>query len=92
MPNITLSVPKELYERMKKHREIRWSEVVRRAIVEYLERLEGGGLEASSKELLGMVKGLEERIKKTPLEKYEAFFEDARSAEWKRLESSTTQT
>lgn len=44
MPNITLSVPEELHKKMKKHSDIRWSEVVRRTIaqrVEDLERVEG---------------------------------------------------
>jgi hypothetical protein len=33
MPNITLSVPEDLHELMKRHREIRWSEIARRAIL-----------------------------------------------------------
>ncbi len=41
MANMTLSVPDAIRERMKKHPEIKWSEVVRRAILEYLDRLTG---------------------------------------------------
>ncbi|MDI6917655.1 MAG: hypothetical protein QMC80_07660 [Thermoplasmatales archaeon] len=33
MVNITLSVPKEVHKEMKKHPEIRWSEVARQAII-----------------------------------------------------------
>jgi hypothetical protein len=33
MVNITLSVPKEVHNEMKKHPEIRWSEVARQAII-----------------------------------------------------------
>ncbi len=40
MPNITLSLPPDLYRRMKKHPEIKWSEVVRKAIAEYLAKIE----------------------------------------------------
>lgn len=40
MPNVTLSVPAELHRTMRKHREIRWSEVARRALQEYAETLE----------------------------------------------------
>ena len=40
MPNLTLSIPEELHERMKKHSEIRWSEVVRKSISEKIEDLE----------------------------------------------------
>jgi len=43
MGNITLALPDDLHERMKKHSEIRWSEVVRKSIhnkVELLEAME----------------------------------------------------
>lgn len=33
MVNITLSMPKEVHKEMKKHPEIRWSEVARQAII-----------------------------------------------------------
>jgi len=40
MPNVTLSIPEALHEKMKKHSEIRWSEVVRKSISEKIEDLE----------------------------------------------------
>ncbi len=40
MPNVTLSIPEELHEKMKKHSEMRWSEVVRKSISEKIEDLE----------------------------------------------------
>ena len=40
MPNVTLSIPEGLHERMKKHSEIRWSEVVRKSITEKIDDLE----------------------------------------------------
>ncbi|MBI4020341.1 MAG: hypothetical protein HY367_03330 [Candidatus Aenigmarchaeota archaeon] len=40
MPNLTLSIPVELHRKMKKHSEIRWSEVVRKTIAERIEDLE----------------------------------------------------
>lgn len=40
MVNITLSIPEDLHKKMKKHSEIRWSEVVRSAIKERMEDLE----------------------------------------------------
>ena len=40
MPNVTLSIPEGLHEKMKKHSEIRWSEVVRKSISEKIEDLE----------------------------------------------------
>jgi len=38
--NITLAIPDELHEKMRRHSEIRWSEVVRRTISEKIEDLE----------------------------------------------------
>jgi hypothetical protein len=40
MANVTLAVPEELHRVMKRHPEIKWSEVARQAIREYAERLE----------------------------------------------------
>ncbi len=40
MPNITLSIPEDLHKKMKKHAEIRWSELVRRTISDKVETLE----------------------------------------------------
>ena len=37
---------------MKKHREINWSEVVKRSIEEYLGRIEGSIVEESSESIL----------------------------------------
>jgi predicted CopG family antitoxin len=40
MVNMTLSIPKELHEKMKKMSDIRWSEVARRAIEQRINDLE----------------------------------------------------
>ena len=40
MANITLSLPEELYQKLKNHPEIRWSEIARKAIQQYLDELE----------------------------------------------------
>ncbi len=39
MPNITLSLPEDIYVIVKKHKEIRWSEIARRAIEDYAKKL-----------------------------------------------------
>ena len=39
MPNMTLSLPDEIYKIVKSHREIRWSEVARAAIADYAKKL-----------------------------------------------------
>jgi len=40
MPNMTLSIPEEIHEAMKKHKEIRWSEIARNSIVNHVKKLE----------------------------------------------------
>ena len=40
MTNITLMLPDDLHKKMKKHSEIRWSEVVRQAIQKKIDDLE----------------------------------------------------
>ncbi len=52
MTNITLSIPDEVYVMMKMHKEIRWSEVVRKAITEYIGKLEEKGFEITTEDLL----------------------------------------
>ena len=42
MTNMTLAVPDELYVIMKKHREIKWSEVARQALWDKAKKLEIG--------------------------------------------------
>ena len=39
MPNITISVSEELYKIIKEHKQIRWSEVAKRAMLEYAKKL-----------------------------------------------------
>ena len=40
LTNMTLSIPNDIYQKLKKHPEIKWSEIARRAIIEYLHNLE----------------------------------------------------
>ncbi len=39
MPNLTLSLPEDVYRVIKTHKEIRWSEIARRSITDYAARL-----------------------------------------------------
>ena len=84
-----MSIPEDVYRRMKKYREVRWSEVVRKAIVEYLRRLEEGGFELTTKELLDELgEDFKESLKKLSFEDSLRGYERMREAEWRR--SSTT--
>ncbi|MCK4757073.1 MAG: hypothetical protein KAS67_01335 [Thermoplasmata archaeon] len=40
MVNMTLAIPEDLHEVMKRHTEIKWSEVARKAMWEYAKKLE----------------------------------------------------
>ena len=89
MPNITLSVPPEIYKKMKEHPEIKWSEVARRAIAEYLAKIEAE--ELSSEELLSLLgEEFRKELEETPVEKYEEALKETRDAEWKRLSTTPT--
>ncbi len=40
MVNITLAIPEDLKEKLQKHKEVNWSAITRRALEEYLKRIE----------------------------------------------------
>ncbi len=83
MPNMTTSVPKELFERMRKHREIKWSEVLRRAITDYLRRLEGAGVIDIS-ELRKIVAETRIDLDEIPLQRAIEHYRKMGELEWKR--------
>lgn len=69
MTNITLAVEDDLHERMKKHSEIRWSEVVRKSIQQKVEMLEAMDKIASKSKLTK--KDIDEISRKIKREAYE---------------------
>ncbi len=86
MTNITLSIPDEVHVKMKIHKEIRWSEVVRRAITEYMERLEEKGSEITTKELLEELgDDFRKSLNELSFEKAAKGYKKMRDAEWKRV-------
>ena len=90
MANITLAIPNDIYIKMKKYKEIRWSEVVRRAIVEYIKKLEEGGFELTTRELLEELgEDFRKSLNELSFEKAVEGYEKMRDAEWRR--TSTTQ-
>lgn len=40
MAHLTVGLPEDLYERIKKHREIKWAAVAREAMIKYLGMIE----------------------------------------------------
>jgi len=80
---MTISIPDELYKRMKTHPEIRWSEIVRKAIAEYLEKLMPEE-KVEAHDLLGVIRETGIDIDSIPLEKAAEHYEKMREREWKR--------
>jgi len=91
MVNITVSIPENLYEKMKRYSEVKWSEVVRRALMEYVGRLEivERGV-VSSDDLATMLKESGLDVGSISFEKAVRSYEKARELEWKRLSSTQT--
>ena len=40
MPNMTLSIPEELHRKMKRHTELKWSDIARQAFEKKLDEVE----------------------------------------------------
>ena len=83
MANITLSIPDDIRERMRKYPEIKWSEIVRRAILEYLDELTGSETLDSSY-YANLAKRTGVRLEDIPLDKAEKHYKKMRDLEWKR--------
>lgn len=39
MPNVTVSIPEDLKEEMRRHEEVNWSAVIRKAVQDHLRKL-----------------------------------------------------
>ena len=86
MTNITLSLPDEVHTKMKMHKEIRWSEVVRKAITEYIGKLEEKGFEMTTKDLLEELgDDFRKSLSELSFEKAAKEYKKMRDAEWKRV-------
>jgi len=85
MVNVTVSIPESLYRKMKKFSEVKWSEVVRKALADYIMRLEvmERGV-VSSDELAEMLKASKLDVSSISLDKAVEYYERARELEWKR--------
>ncbi len=88
--NITLSVPLEMYEQMKEHPDVKWSEVAREGIRNRLVT-EGGVI--SGKELIRRmppdVRAAFERISKLPASDWKEHYRKIRERGKERLKSLT---
>ena len=86
MTNLTISIPEALSKRMKKHSEVKWSEVVRKALRDYVDRLEV--IESGVISAEALAEKLKERCIDTStidLDKAIEYYEKGRKLERKRL-------
>ena len=77
----------DLCKKMKRHSEVKWSEVVRKALADYVSKMEivEGGTVPSEK-LLSMLKDANLDTEEISFEKAVENYEKGRELEWKRLE------
>ena len=86
MANITISIPEGLRKKMKRHSEIKWSEVVRKALTNYVDQLEvaEGGV-VSAETLSQKLKEEGADVSTIDLDKAIEYYEEGRKLERKRL-------
>jgi len=86
---MTLSLPEEIYRKIKRRTDVKWSEVARRAIVQRLETMEGPvGYHTSTAELRKKIANAGVRLDKISIDKAAAHYKRMRELERKRI--STT--
>ena len=72
MPNLTLSLPEEIYSIVKRHTDIKWSEIARRAISEKAMKLAFlDKITSKSKLTLKEIEKINSKVKKGLLAKYQ---------------------
>ena len=85
MPEITLSIPEDVYKKMKEY-DVKWNEVLKDAITSYIRRLEKHGLEATTEELLAELgEDFMKELSEISFEEAVSAYEKMREKEWKRL-------
>ena len=84
----TIRIPRKLAEKMKKYREINWSEVVRKSIEEYIEKLEEARTVVDAQELLEelIAQGINPKdLEPKSYEEEMRYYRTIGEKEWKRL-------
>lgn len=87
MPNITFSVSDDLYKRMKKFPEIKWTKLYRQMIEHYLEKLENLN-SIPIKELREKLKRKGISMEDLTYEQCNESYKKLRKMEWERVHST----
>ena len=90
----TVRIPRRLAEKMRRFREINWSEVVRKSIEEYLEKLEEARTVVDARELLEelVAQGVNpEDLKPRSYEEEMKYYRVIGEEEWKRFSTIQAQ-
>jgi len=79
---MTISIPSELCEKMKRHAKVKWSEVVRKSIADYINKMEivNGGI-VPSRILVAMLKDSNLELSSITFDKATEQFEKSRDLE-----------
>ncbi len=85
---MTLSIPDELYEEMKRHKEIKWSEIARRSIRNEIESRKGivKGADFFNRLPQETKEGIR-AVAKLPESDWKRFHKKMKAKEWKRTKS-----
>ena len=87
MAHFTLSIPDDLFENMKRHPEIKWSEIVRQTITLYLQEIKDV---SSSKDISNLLsKNTLESLSAISSKKAAMYNRRSAKEEWKRARSLT---
>jgi len=89
MPNVTFSVPDDLFKRMKKFSEIKWSTLYRQLIERYLEKFENLNVEKIT-ELREKVMKKGFSMDDIPFDKAVEIYKKMRQLKWERTYSIQT--
>lgn len=87
MAHITLSIPDEIHREMKKHPEIKWSEIARQNIIEKAMALKKS---MHIKDLLKLLPiETQKSIESADIKQSKKFFRDVKKKEWERTKYLT---
>ncbi len=87
MAHITLSIPEDVYKGMKRHPEIKWSEIARKSIIKYLNELKERRVMESAEIMEVLDKEAVEDLRNMPADRMKEMYGEMVEKEWKRLKS-----